>query len=467
MKKLGLASFTLALSAIPATGFAASDSFAGATIAAGTSVVIPATGSVSRFGGRNWGTRFQGRWIGGWNAPGGWGGYRRPFTGFILPRYWINPSFFISNYGLYGFSRPAPGYSWVRYYNDAVLADQYGRVADTVYDYDWDQYDHYDDGQAADGRQGDYGPPGYGGPQRSSRSRSNLNGVAGALVGGVAGAVAGALIGGRGDRTAGGLVGGGLGALGGLAIGSAIKGKRDRAPELGYPVHGGFTPPPRYGAPVYQGAQGGYEQGYGVPQPVGRPRDRDGGLGGALIGGTAGAVAGAAIAGRGDRTAGALIGGGLGALGGLAIDNADNRGRGYSYGYGYGRPSGISKREWKRWQKAQRGGGYPAYPGGTYPGYPTATYPGYPPQGVYGNWGWTNGSASHGGGCATQQGDGNTTVVNSGYGNCVTTITVQSQPVTTTTTTVTEEITYERVATRKRVAPKKVWRPRPKPRCTC
>ena len=253
MKNLGLASIALVLSAIPAAGHAASDSVAnaGATFAAGTSVVTQG-GFVPRAGGRNWGGRHQGRWIGGWQAPGGWGGYRRPFTGFILPRYWINPSFYISNYGQYGFSRPAQGYSWARYYNDAVLADQYGRVADTVYDYDWDQYDYYDDARTAGGSQGGYDPNygqqggfgqqgGYGpqdgyGPPPAARRRDRDGGLGGALAGGAIGAIGGSIIAGRGDRTAGARIGGGLGALAGLAIDS-----NDRA---GRGFGGGFGRPP-------------------------------------------------------------------------------------------------------------------------------------------------------------------------------------------------------------------------------
>src|SRR3546814_8416899 len=54
--------------------------------------------------------------------------YRRPVSGFTLPRYWIQPTFHIANYPAYGLSVPPAGYGWSRYYDDAVLTDRYGRV---------------------------------------------------------------------------------------------------------------------------------------------------------------------------------------------------------------------------------------------------------------------------------------------------------------------------------------------------
>ncbi len=378
MKTLTLAGFALFLSAVPGAAFAGNESAAsaGAPIAVMTEASAATAGAMPSMpmpkhmpmprtgGGQNWGGHHQGRWIGGWRAPGGWGAYRRPVVGYMLPRYWVNPSFYISNYGMYGFSRPAVGYGWSRYYDDAVLTDRYGRVSDTVYGYNWDQY----------GAQADYG------------------------------------------------------------------------------------------------SEPGYE-----PQPVERPRDRDGGLGGAVIGGAMGALGGSVIAGRGDRAEGAIIGGVLGAVAGTAIDRGDNTGRGYGYG-GYGRPEGMSKREWKRMRKAQaqRGYGYPGggygYPGGGY-GYPGGGY-GYQGGYGYGNGGCTQqgGPASSDGSHWSQNGGNANVVVTSGYGaGCVTTITVQQQPVTTTTTTVTEQVIYERAPVRKRVVYRKPVRHyyRPRPRCQC
>jgi len=91
-----------------------------------------------------WGGSVGGHWQGGVNAPGGWHAYRRPSRGWIMPRYWISPSFFISDYGTYGLSTPPQGYTWSRYYDDAVLLDQSGRIYDSVSGIDWDSYDSAD-----------------------------------------------------------------------------------------------------------------------------------------------------------------------------------------------------------------------------------------------------------------------------------------------------------------------------------
>ena len=68
-----------------------------------------------------------------------------------MPGYWLAPSFYITDWGDYGLSQPPYGYRWSRYYDDAVLVDQYGRVMDSVSGLDWDGYgddgytDHGDD----------------------------------------------------------------------------------------------------------------------------------------------------------------------------------------------------------------------------------------------------------------------------------------------------------------------------------
>lgn len=88
-----------------------------------------------------WGPRFQGRWYAGWYAPGGWGSYRRPVVGYVLPRYWVSPGFVVPNYGAYGLPAPQAGYRWSRYYDDAVMTDRHGRVLDHRGDVDWEGYD--------------------------------------------------------------------------------------------------------------------------------------------------------------------------------------------------------------------------------------------------------------------------------------------------------------------------------------
>ncbi len=135
---------------------------------------------------------------------GSMAGYRTPSYGYQLPRSWMVPTYFISDYRGYGLARPAPGFGWSRYYDAAVLTDQWGRVYDWRTDMDWsgggDRGGSYD-------RNVDYG-----------RVGSGTSGIGGAVVGGVVGGVAGNLIGGRGNRLAGTLIGGGLGALAGQAI---------------------------------------------------------------------------------------------------------------------------------------------------------------------------------------------------------------------------------------------------------
>lgn len=102
---------------------------------AGQSIMRPGT-TIHR-----WGPRFQGRWFAGWHAPGGWLGYRRPTVGYVLPPYWLSPAYRVVNYGAYGLPAPVDGYGWSRYYDDAVMTDQYGRVQDHRSDLDWDRHD--------------------------------------------------------------------------------------------------------------------------------------------------------------------------------------------------------------------------------------------------------------------------------------------------------------------------------------
>jgi Ni/Co efflux regulator RcnB len=148
----------------------------------------------------------DGRWIGGHSAPGGWTAYRRPSYGYQLPEYWMTPSFHMADYLAYGLDRPARGFGWSRYYDDAVLTDQWGRVYDTRSNYDWDRRG------SGRGRRG-----GHDGDAATA-------GIGGAAVG----AVAGNLIAGAGSRLAGSLIGGGVGALAGLAIEAATsKHRRD------------------------------------------------------------------------------------------------------------------------------------------------------------------------------------------------------------------------------------------------
>lgn len=163
-----------------------------------------------------WGSKVDGRWWGGANAPGGWAAYRVPQRGWRLPRYWVAPRFYVSDWRSYGFAAPRRDQYWTRYYDDAVLIDGRGEVIDTVGAIDWDRYDRDSD--------------------RAQR------GVGGAVAGAVVGGVAGNVIAGRGDKLGGTLIGAGVGAAAGYALGS--DGTRRPPP-----------PPPRVGyrepMPVY------------------------------------------------------------------------------------------------------------------------------------------------------------------------------------------------------------------------
>jgi Ni/Co efflux regulator RcnB len=130
--------------------------------------------------------------------------YREPSYGYQLPREWMEPSNFLADYRAYGLGRPAAGFGWSRYFDVAVLTDQFGRV------YDWRNVDWNGGG----GRGFDEG--GY----RDGRSN---DGLAGAAVGGIVGSIAGNVIAGRGNRLAGSLAGGGAGALAGMAIDKASR----------------------------------------------------------------------------------------------------------------------------------------------------------------------------------------------------------------------------------------------------
>ncbi|MFZ2997787.1 RcnB family protein [Sphingobium sp.] len=176
-------------------------------------------------GGHRWGPRQNGRWFAGWRAPGGWNGYQRPVYGYVLPRYWVSPNYYIANYGAYGLPTPAYGYGWSRYYDDAVMTDRYGRVYDSRSDVAWDRYE------------GGYGPDG---DYDERDERRGDNGVGGAAIGAVVGGVAGNRIAGRGNRTAGTLIGAGVGAVAGMAIDKAEDGPRRGPPP---PHHRGYGAP--------------------------------------------------------------------------------------------------------------------------------------------------------------------------------------------------------------------------------
>ena len=66
--------------------------------------------------------------------------HHRLQRGFFIPPMWFGPQFHVQNWQLYGFTPPPTGHRWVRYYDDAYLIDREGRVQDTRYGLDWDEY---------------------------------------------------------------------------------------------------------------------------------------------------------------------------------------------------------------------------------------------------------------------------------------------------------------------------------------
>jgi Ni/Co efflux regulator RcnB len=65
---------------------------------------------------------------------------RRIDRGGMVPHFWWGPQFVVHNWGMHGFPRPVSGARWIRYYDDALLIDRYGRVHDGRYGWDWDRY---------------------------------------------------------------------------------------------------------------------------------------------------------------------------------------------------------------------------------------------------------------------------------------------------------------------------------------
>ncbi|HEY0112815.1 MAG TPA: RcnB family protein [Allosphingosinicella sp.] len=57
--------------------------------------------------------------------------------GGFVPGMWAGPQFVVRDWRMHGFSQPFSGGRWIRYYDDALLVDRYGRVHDGRYGYDW------------------------------------------------------------------------------------------------------------------------------------------------------------------------------------------------------------------------------------------------------------------------------------------------------------------------------------------
>ncbi len=375
--------------------------------------------------------------MGGHNAPGGIKAYRRPFRGFTLPSYWINPGFSVNNYSVYGLSRPTNGYYWSRYYDDAVLTNNRGYVYDSVPNVRWDnsqsgyapqsgyQQGGYQPAYAPtirpDAQAYNWGDDAYE-PRQGDRPVTDRR-----EAGTYEGEWNGGYVDPQGQTYRGEWEGNYTGQDGRRYEGTY------RGTATGAPVYtSGRTAGAPYETVPYNdrvNSRDDYEGGYETPRGYeGYERClRSNGVAGGAIGGVIGAIAGNRIAGRGNRTAGTLIGGGLGALAGLGIEKATKKCDRY-----------LPREEYPVANRYPQG--YPQ----SQP-YPQQSYPVQP-----GGYGW------QGGYYYPQQ-----------AAAPVTTVTVTPGTATTTTTT-TEEVVYENVysyAPRKRVVRK--YAPRPKPRCGC
>lgn len=361
-------------------------------------------------GQHRWGSRVGGRWIGGHNAPGGWNGYRAAFRGYMMPRYWVNPSFLIGNYSLYNLRAPSAGYSWYRYYDDAVLSDNRGYVYDSVQNLPWDQYEG---GYAPQSDDSGFDTPEYGPSIRADSSAYDWNdngNVAFAAPDGSRYSYDGDWRGQYVDNE-----------------GRVFEGQWDGTVTR----QGGNDGGARYGAPpVAQPpiATRPYPSGpeYSVPRGYEGYEKclRNNGLSGGAIGAILGGVVGNRVAGRGNRTIGTILGAGAGGIAGAVIEKSMNSCDKYQ----------------PRYDRAPATRPYP-YPQGQYP------QNGYP-QGGYSH---SNYQQSWGGGYYYPA-------------PIITTVTVTPA---TTVTTVTEEISYETVYARPSRKVVRKYRPRPKPQCGC
>ena len=208
----------------------------------------------------------------GMRFPAGAPAYVRPFRGFTLPRVWIAPNYYIANWQGLGLPRPAQGFGWSRYYDDAVLTDRNGQVYDSVQGVNWQAAQAGTTAVVTQTYSPDYDPYNY--------DTSLLLGTEDVVQGT-----------------------------------HWVEGP-DNAPGVDFDPDMSPPPPPPVAA---------FDRDYD-PAFLEACR-RDSGLGGAAIGAAAGGLAGNRIAGRGNRTGGTLIGAGVGALAGMVIDKAEDRER--------------------------------------------------------------------------------------------------------------------------------------------
>lgn len=68
---------------------------------------------------------------------GRFGHVQRIHRGGMVPQMFWGPQFVVRDWHGYGFPQPFHGGRWIRYYDDALLIDRYGRVHDGRYGWDW------------------------------------------------------------------------------------------------------------------------------------------------------------------------------------------------------------------------------------------------------------------------------------------------------------------------------------------
>lgn len=354
--------------------------------------------------------------------------YRRPFRGFVLPRYWVQPTFYVANFRNYGLSAPMAGYNWSRYYDDAVLTDSRGYVQDYRSGVNWNNSND----RTYDYREPEYGPSIR--PDDSAYDFNSDNNVAFAAPDGSSYSYDGNWQGAYVDPQ-----------------GRVFEGEWEGRVTRQDGVAGRAYPAPRQPAPApapQRSTPGApYDGGYGYTTSNYDAREREdyyavpsgyenyerclksNGVKGAAIGALLGGVAGNRIAGRGNRTGGALLGAGIGGLLGVAVEKAHNNCRQHD-------PRNVRPPVYAYAPQQQ----------GYYYAQPQQLYYYAPAQPAYG-------AATQGGYYYYPQQSA----------PAVTPVTMA--PVTTSVTTVTEEVYYENV----RTAPRKkvVRKAKPKPRCAC
>ncbi len=284
-------------------------------------------------------------------GPRGFGGfygyYQRPFSGYTVPTYWLAPSFAVQNYNTLGLYAPQPGYSWSRYYDDAVLRNPQGIVHAYQPNVDWSRGGA---GYAPNGYysqtapQAQYAPVQYATPEKTKPSMpadrmiyENDGVYEGPAPEGSkeSGTYDGEWTGSYDDdqRTYRGEWEGNYKGDDGRVYEGTYRGTATGDPvyrpaaNAGAPYPAAYAPAPAP-APAYPQAYAPTAApAYSVPQGYDAYERclRNRGIGGGAIGAIIGAVAGNRIAGRGNRTIGTILGGGIGAISGATIEKATKK----------------------------------------------------------------------------------------------------------------------------------------------